>query len=357
MVALFATERAEFKVEKNPIFKVVDDVLVRVDSDTQDPSKRYSLCFDAELGQYLREFTAQEEQEADERAARWLSEAPQRALEEERQAKEAEAFRASLRYETRYVAFVDILGWTATIRDERRTAERTEQLGLALNMIRQYSQSIQNVGEWFSKFGGGTRPGDLRLTHFSDCLAISTTPDMYGRDDLINALDFLTNGLLQQGFLLRGGVTVGQIYHHDSMVFGPAFLEAYELESQSAIYPRIVLNPRLADSWGQGNVYIDKDGNELGQARTWRLSHDGYRFFDFLQPFAGSIGFAGSPVLLRQRLAPCRAILQQNLTEQKTRLNVWQKYAWLANYFNKVCEEHSGHGIEPVRVFDVGSSP
>ena len=35
------------------------------------------------------------------------------------------------------------------------------------------------------------------------------------------------------------------------MVFGPAMLRVYELESKVAEYPRVVLDPVLARMWGQ----------------------------------------------------------------------------------------------------------
>ena len=329
-----------------PVYKVADGTLVRKDGDVRDPARRYSSVADPN-GAYLREFTDEEERQRDEEEARWAAEAPQRALEAERQKAEADAFRASSLYETRIVAFVDILGWTRVVETAQRDPEQIQQLGLALDMLRgQVQQS-----EWMSKNAGSDGwPGDPQVTQFSDCLTISTRNDYYGKSHLISTLGFLSTSLLYQGFLLRGGITVGELYHRESMVFGPAFLKAYELESRCAIYPRIILDPDLAEQWGQGDAYLEKDGQLIGHAKTWRLSHDGFRFFDFLQPLRGAPTFSDSPDLIRHSLLPLHALLDKKLKDYADNVRIRPKYVWLANYFNDVCTEYVGHGVKPIEL-------
>jgi hypothetical protein len=49
---------------------------------------------------------------------------------------------------------------------------------------------------------------------------------------------------LQYGFLTRGGIAVGQLHHRQNVVFGPALVEAVNLERE-AIYPRLICSPGL----------------------------------------------------------------------------------------------------------------
>ena len=58
---------------------------------------------------------------------------------------------------------------------------------------------------------------------------------------------FCEHDLNDHHFLLRGGITVGDIYNDKSKsrIFGPAFNKSYELESKSAIYPRIIIDPEI----------------------------------------------------------------------------------------------------------------
>lgn len=338
------TGRTDKPEQVLPVFKVVDGALVRKPVDSRDPKRRYAQVAGPE-GAYLREFTDDEERQRDEEEARWAAEAPQRALEAERRKIEADAFRESLKYETRLVAFVDILGWTEAVKAAPEDVTRTQKLGLALNVIRNQTKLSELTVKHSGNHGW---PGDPQVTHFSDCLTISTVPDNAGKSQLVSALQFLSMSLLHQGFLLRGGITVGELYHRESMVFGPAFLKAYELESRYAVYPRIILDPALAERWGQGDSYVE--GPLIRQARTWRLSLDGFRFFDFLQPFEGLPAFWNSPNLVRNSLLPLRSLLIENLKTYAGNSGVWPKYVWLANYFNEVCAEHVGHGVEPIEL-------
>lgn len=340
------TEKSDSSEQQLPVFMIVDGELVRKAGDLRDPKKRYSSVSGPD-GAYLREFTDDEERQRDEEEARWAAEAPLRALEEEQRRAKVDAFRDSLKYAVRLVAFVDILGWSKAVEASASDPTRTQKLGLALNTIRCLTQQ----SEWMVQHGGHDGwPGNLQVTHFSDCLTISAQPDYAGKTQLISALGFLSTSLLQQGFLLRGGITEGELYHQESMVFGPALLKAYELESRCSVYPRIVLDPLLAERWGQGNAYREKNGSLIGYARTWRASHDGFRFFDFLQPFEGCPTFWGNSDLVRLTLRPLRSLLVESLKTHAGNTSVWPKYVWLANYFNEVCIEYEGHGIEPIQL-------
>jgi hypothetical protein len=50
---------------------------------------------------------------------------------------------------------------------------------------------------------------------------------------------------LDIGMLVRGGVTIGKLYHLGGVVFGEALVDAYHLESRVAIYPRIAVSSRI----------------------------------------------------------------------------------------------------------------
>ena len=50
---------------------------------------------------------------------------------------------------------------------------------------------------------------------------------------------------LSCGFLTRGGATLDKLYHKEGVVFGPAMVESYSIESRIAVYPRIVVSPKL----------------------------------------------------------------------------------------------------------------
>jgi hypothetical protein len=73
---------------------------------------------------------------------------------------------------------------------------------------------------------------------------------------------------LFEGYFVRGAVVRGLLYHDNNMVFGEALTEAYRLESQVAIYPRIMLLRQIKDDaisyegpfWLRTHVKQSEDG-------------------------------------------------------------------------------------------------
>lgn len=69
--------------------------------------------------------------------------------------------------------------------------------------------------------------------------------DEYKVYQVFNFILFISAYLHQallEGFLVRGGITIGDLYIDDTFVSGKALIKAYELESKIAIYPRVVID-------------------------------------------------------------------------------------------------------------------
>jgi hypothetical protein len=149
-------------------------------------------------------------------------------------------------YEDRLVAYVDILGW-------QDASNRLEpgKLIEALNLIHEEPRSFNEAGRR-RIVELGKRPDVLinrgylkiRAAAFSDNIAVSH-PKSFGTR--IFSIRRICLGLLHLGFLTRGGITVGQLYHEDNMIFGPALNRAHEIESREAVFPRIVCDHALIE--------------------------------------------------------------------------------------------------------------
>jgi hypothetical protein len=68
---------------------------------------------------------------------------------------------------------------------------------------------------------------------------------------LLQQLGIWQLGAAINGFLLRGGVTVGDIVHEDEIVFGPGLNRAYHLEDKIALYPRFVVDTNCVKEFGE----------------------------------------------------------------------------------------------------------
>jgi hypothetical protein len=99
------------------------------------------------------------------------------------------------------------------------------------------------------------------------------------------ALKKLQIHLIRDAILLRGGIVQGRLIHDSDILFGPALISAYNLESTSALYPRIVIDPKVL------NIYSRKDGEKMSDLRirhfdyhkTFSKDLDGFSFIDYFQ--------------------------------------------------------------------------
>jgi hypothetical protein len=148
-------------------------------------------------------------------------------------------------YERRVVAFYDVLGWRSHI---RRAGNKASDLSLLRRLILKTARA--------TRIEKGL---DLRVTTFSDNVVISQLPRA-NTPQLLMQLAIWQLGAAINGFLMRGGVTIGDLVHEDEAVFGPGLNRAYYLESKIAMYPRIVLDPLYMEGFGElGSLCTTED--------------------------------------------------------------------------------------------------
>lgn len=323
--------------ENYPIYKRDGENLIRQQS--KDPNRRYRTITNAQTGEtHVIQFTDEEEAQAEKERIDWEAGAPAREAEAKRQAYEAEQFDKSLRYENRIVAFLDILGWKNAVMSKGCESENIPKaLGRTLAQLKWISNHFNSLNGLVPE--GMKWPGNPVMTQFSDSLVISVDDDERGKSVLENALYIITSNLIEFGLLLRGGVSKGELYHSDGLVYGPALIDAYELESKFASTPRIILSKEFPSSWGHP---------ELAIGSPWILSPDGYLFFNFLPPFMGNEFFRDQQQLWQTRLEPIRKLILNKALDANCADDVFSKYIWLAGYFDSICAQYPNCGVDKV---------
>lgn len=317
-----------------PVYEQVGDALVRLVA--RDPDRHYRLTTNVQMGEtiYLQ-LTDEEEAQAERQNAESLNGAADKDAEAKRQAAEVAKFEDSIRYQTRIVAFIDILGWKNAIQ-KRLPSDDVKALGKTLMQLQWVTNHYNSLSSFMPS--GMQWPGNPMMTQFSDSLLISVDDYEHGRFALQDALQILSSNLISAGRLLRGGVTRGEIFHNGSLVFGPALTKAYELESQRASSPRVILCEKLGGEWG---------GTDSTGAIPWVASPDGCLFFNFLSPFMGR-PFHKTPQAWQNHLRPFRELILKMAGDSTCPEDVFSKYMWLAAYFDKVCGEFPECGVEKV---------
>jgi len=156
-------------------------------------------------------------------------------------------------YRQAFVTFIDVLGFRQIISDKK-----SEEINIILDKMGFFSNQPQLRCHPYSQ----TKHLPMVL-QFSD--SIIRVQPVDENDENIRILDFfheeITTLLLAQGnlvcngVLVRGGLTYGEVCVHKNRIFGPAFNNAYFIESSLARYPRIVIEECLC-SYGNSNPVL-----------------------------------------------------------------------------------------------------
>jgi len=60
----------------------------------------------------------------------------------------------------------------------------------------------------------------------------------------------ISHVLLSKGYLIRGGISVGPVWHTDSNIIGTAYQEAYQIETKTLV-PRVELSQGAKELWNR----------------------------------------------------------------------------------------------------------
>ena len=254
---------------------------------------------------------------------------------------------AKIAYEQRVVAFVDILGFKEIIQRSKSDPEMVSQIFSALDIRK------DSYAEAFAKEIGITENADFfadRFHSFSDCIVMSVSTRIEDIGLLIYSVFKICRSLLSLGFISRGGIAMGELYHRDdadaetkkqgspSMIFGPAFIEAYQFESSHADGPRVILQNRV---WTEICKYCDI--NEASKLAKFLRVHvpraeDGPAFIDIFADFSIN-RFYETKRDLDNEISVIKDHICRALDASTDRPHVFKKNAFLAKEFNKAIQD------------------
>lgn len=233
-------------------------------------------------------------------------------------------------YSNRIIAFVDILGFKEKVEESVKSEEEAEKLHCALARI--YRVKADNESEGVMNMRGM----GVEVTTFSDSAVISYPAE---RDNLLNLILDLIHmqlDLALDDVLLRGGLTIGELYHDGNIVYGPAMNMAYKIESQVAVYPRIIVNNPAIEQYYEyaaGDKYDLNDINSL-----LRKDADGFYFVDMLKQDQ-EMNDAGTEYY--EWLCVLKQIIEKGL--KHSNIAVLMKYQWFQEYFNSVVTDDAAY--------------
>jgi hypothetical protein len=236
-------------------------------------------------------------------------------------------------YEDRYVAFIDILGFSDLIR--RSLAPNPGVLIEEIVRALEVPEEVRLDGIILGRIGDISAALHM-LTGFSDCIAISTIASEQGLMNLLVHVRAIVFRMLRLGFLSRGWIARGPLYHRDGKIFGPAMLEAYRLESTVAVFPRVILAPEIVEAGLRAAPPIDR----LFE-RMIRRNDDGFYMVHSLWAIRlaadSENGFVGEWLEIVDGIARFLEYEEKRLASEPHEL---EKVRWFREYFAWATDRH-----------------
>jgi hypothetical protein len=282
-------------------------------------------------------------------------------------------------YQKRIVVFLDILGF-------KNIVENTDY---AFSLI----ELLSNIKDSKKKLLKDISEDEIEITWFSDCIVISAPLNIYYLHFTLEIVQQMQSELIQNQVLIRGGISIGDCYHKDDKLFGPAMNNAYRIESEISNVPRVLLGEEVikyielshtaeekmleSQYTEELDLYSDLDLTEISdrfidQKTTAQLifevlilrDRDGFYFVNYLDDLITMCIHTGSyeeeeilnldgsrhdtsyenyKEFIRSgyeyTIEPLKDFITKNLNGKN--MNVLLKYTWLKEYYNNRIENYS----------------
>ncbi|MBB6691065.1 hypothetical protein H7B90_06575 [Cohnella xylanilytica] len=203
-------------------------------------------------------------------------------------------------FEYYFVAFIDLLGFSAMVKSDLESISNGEKYINKLYKIHQQTTKLNETGL------------QLQLVQFSDSIVLATKYDKQNFNDFLNKIGKYQYDLFSEGILSRGGIAFGKHFYRDGFMFSLGLIEAYNIETSLARYPRIIISNDLLDIVTTGTDIL----TELPIIRE----NDGLCFVDYFR-------FSNA-----ERIDTDREFITTNINSKNP--SIREKYIWLAEYLN-----------------------
>lgn len=168
---------------------------------------------------------------------------------------------------------------------------------------------------------------NVKFKIFSDniliCKEIEEVAPEQAVVEIFEILDKIEELMFTAGALfIRGAVVVGNLHFSENFVYGKALVNAYQLESKLAIYPRVIVDKSALCLIRGKNIPVVQD-------------KDGQYFYDYIQ-----FCIVENKVDWLQKIKTFKFNILLNVSNSSTTLSVLNKMEWAVNYYNENCIRH-----------------
>jgi hypothetical protein len=199
-----------------------------------------------------------------------------------------------------FVAYLDILGFSNMVKSDCESPNNSEKYMDNLFEIYEHTRNLHD------------NSSELDIIQFSDSIVL-TMP--FSKDQFsifIKIISKFQYNLFCNGIICRGGIAYGKHFAKEGFLFSAGLINAYNIESEIARYPRIVVSNDLIDLIFKNGVFVE----DIPLLKEY----DDAFFVDFLENTD-----------LNEAADKLNLILEKN---EPTNTSIKEKQRWLSEYFD-----------------------
>lgn len=225
-------------------------------------------------------------------------------------------------FEEHLIAYIDFLGIKERMQ-KNSSYESLQILKFILENAKKKAAYISDINT-INNF-------DIKV--FSDNIVFA---QIINKDKLCDQIISIVNlialiqfeAFFQFDFPIRGGITIGELYIDNSIVWGTGLIDAYSMESFLANYPRVLVSPNIL------KLYEECENKTLNLYALIKKDNDGAWFVDYLM---------AAPNL---KLIPeiSASLFDKSKAHENDDPKVRQKINWIISYFNSYCYKFKDRG-------------
>ena len=236
-------------------------------------------------------------------------------------------------YTKSIVAFIDVMGVSDLLLTDSEDFNAHKAIYQALSRI-SGKYSLDEYRKYFTELYGEF---GVKSTVMSDSIVLSVNvnvPNALAKMSMFMSEYLSELLLLNAPFFARGAITVGNIYHEDNIVFGPALAKAVDMEKNNAVNFRCIVDKN------EFNELYDTENDDFKNiVEAYFYPEGDYYCFDYFYRF---LGFADNKVisgdnnatLFLNALGKIQRKVRDEIRNNKNK-HIKSKYKYMEKYYNR----------------------
>jgi len=233
----------------------------------------------------------------------------------------------SLKYQYRIVAFLDVLGFKSMLYEfEEEALEQKNEADkkLVSKKATDFVNVFKDVTNLMDTF-------DCNYYLFSDNICLTVDPH-HNRSLIVDILFTISNlfrKFSQMGYFLRGGIDYGLMLDEKSIAMGVPLANAYIMESEKAIFPRVIMSDRFIEfindiSFDEPNQFnIENFISKRSEIKYVNLFYNVIKTDDKISFFK-----------------QYKKVIEDQLFFNKEKEKIFIKYTWIAKEYNEFLDNY-----------------